>query len=610
MCGIAGYIDPNAPLGLLDRQLGCIMHRGPDGEGRYEAGALHLGMRRLSIIDLAGGWQPLYSREGQVVAFQNGEIYNFKALRNALEARGYSFVSHSDTEVLAHGYDAWGIEGLLDRVDGMFALAIADLDRRVLHLARDRFGEKPLYFAFKPGHFVYGSSLKSVAITPWIRGEVNAWAVHRYLASHFVSGRQTLLSDVSKVLPGERLEINFDAAHEPRLYRYYRPQLEPSREASVDEIRSLLEEAVESRLVSDVPVGLFLSGGIDSSLIAALAARRHSDVEAFCIGFDDPTADESSHAESVARHLGIKLNTFHFDSRRFSELLPVVCAALDEPIGDQALLPVHWLAHAAASKVKVVLSGEGADEIFGGYSYYASRARQLIGDFSAAYSAAHDVRSMAPGLLVESAGETQSGFPLLTYLHERESAVPHAGSEPDKFERDLVEWLTSAHDPVQRMGAADLASWLPDDLLIKADRMTMAASIEGRAPFLSRKIVERALSLPPHQKYLGQESKVLLRELARSLLPRDIIDRKKHGFVLPMADWVQDWFRLNGGFSAYVRQGIGLGLDPVALTEIHRAPGNHSRERLWFALIALIEWWTSFNRDVTAARSPLSSKLA
>jgi asparagine synthase (glutamine-hydrolysing) len=202
MCGIVGYIDPQSGSELLYRQLRSMLHRGPDGEGVFLAGTLHMGMRRLSIIDLEGGWQPLYSREKRIVAFQNGEIYNYQVLCRELRARGYVFATHSDTEVLAHGYDAWGIDGLLSRVDGMYAIAIADLDARVLHLARDRFGEKPLYFAHETGRFVYASSLKAVAAAPWLELAVDPWALERYVACHFVSGRRTLFQGVHKLLPG------------------------------------------------------------------------------------------------------------------------------------------------------------------------------------------------------------------------------------------------------------------------------------------------------------------------------------------------------------------------------------------------------------------------
>ncbi|MER2197525.1 asparagine synthase (glutamine-hydrolyzing) [Methylobacterium brachiatum] len=604
MCGIAGHIDQRASSDLLDRQLSTILHRGPDGEGRHEEGALHLGMRRLSIIDLQHGWQPLTSRKGRVLAFQNGEIYNYKKLRSELEILGYIFQTTSDTEVLAHGYDAWGIEGILNRIDGMYAIAIADLDNNLLHLARDRFGEKPLYYSYCPGKFAYGSSLKAVAIVPWVGSDINPWAIERYFACHYVNGRQTILKDAFKLLPGERLEIDINAFSPPRTSIYYKPSLQRPRPATLEEIENLLDNAVKSRLVADVPVGIFLSGGIDSSLIGAFAARHQPDIEAFCISFDDPNADESQYAQAVADHLGIKLNKFHFDGGRFQELIPIVCSMLDEPVGDQAMLPVYLLAKAASAKVKVVLSGEGADEIFSGYSYYNSSSEKSTheDEFSYAYKQAFDAAGRAVGSLVEVRGETQSGFPLLTY-HEERRKITGQRSSPDPFEFELMTWLSTAHSPLQRKGAADLATWLPDDLLIKADRMTMASSIEGRCPFLSPDVVERALALPEPQKYSNGESKVILRALARRLLPSEIVDRRKHGFVLPMTQWVHEWFIDHGGLKEYISSVKGLGLDVEALESLYSKTENYGRERLYFAIIVLVEWWKSFTADVEASKN-------
>lgn len=594
MCGVAGFIHPAFGEELLDQQLKAIFRRGPDGQGRFSQGPMHLGMRRLSIIDLEGGWQPLLGNSGLIVAFQNGEIYNYRELRAVLQARGFEFKTHSDTEVLAHGYHAWGIEGLLSRLDGMYAICIADLQSGMLHLARDRFGEKPLYYSYDDGRFAFASSLRSLVCAPWIKAKIDPAAVERYLATHFIPGSRTIFRDVHKLLPGERLEIPIDAKKAPALSRYYLAELSSPAPMTVGELEALLEDAVQSRLVADVPMGIFLSGGIDSSLITALAARSHPEIESFCMAFDDADADESAYAQAVADHVGVKLNTFNFTAANFMELLPKVCMALDEPIGDQALLPLYWLAHEASKKVKVVISGEGADEIFGGYSYYRDYAQDLSGKIDESYSAAHDDFGRSTGLLVEPLGQTQSGFPLLTYRHERDALVPMADGQPDAFERGLLRSLTKAHDPLQRKSYADTASWLPDDLLVKADRMTMDASIESRAPFLAPSLVERGLSLPQSQKFAGGVSKSLLRDLARKLLPATVVDRPKHGFVLPMRTWVDRWFKANGGFESYFANCGELAIDFKALTHLYNQPGRDDRERLWFALIVLTEWWKSY----------------
>src|ERR1044072_7294570 len=276
MCGISGLIatvEGRVPEGLLATLRDSMILRGPDGEGHYFDGPVAMAMRRLSIIDLEGGWQPLCSREGQFVAFQNGEIYNYRELRHQLEGRGCNFLSHSDTEVLAHGFAEFGIDGLLERIDGMYAIAILDRASRELHIARDRFGEKPLLYACSKGLFAYSSSLLALASLEWVSVELDGEAMDRYLALHYVPGDQTIFKSIKRVLPGERLVIPLDDPA-PRRNRYYTPELGNQKKIADDDLAELVEEAVESRLVADVPVGIFLSGGLDISVIAAIAASK------------------------------------------------------------------------------------------------------------------------------------------------------------------------------------------------------------------------------------------------------------------------------------------------------------------------------------------------
>ena len=388
MCGIAGLIsrEGTPPLAWLDIMLDSIAHRGPDGDGRFADGGIALGMRRLAVIDVAGGHQPLRSRNGRVIAFQNGEIYNFAALRAELAGSGYAFVTRSDTEVLAHGYDRWGIDGLLARIDGMFALAILDRDAQTLHLARDRFGEKPLFIAAAEGQFAFGSSLTMLGALPWVDDGIDALSLRRYLALHYCPGERTILRGVTRVLPGERLAISLHDLGINRR-RYFAPVLNGPLAPTDDELAAQLEYAVASRLVADVPVGVFLSGGLDSSLICAIAARHSPGILTFSMGFDSPDHDESSHAAAVAAASGARHHAFRFDSGTFARLLPQVADALDEPIGDQACLPLLMLCTEARKHATVVLSGEGADEMFAGYGYYndapgvgaANRALETMG---------------------------------------------------------------------------------------------------------------------------------------------------------------------------------------------------------------------------------------
>jgi asparagine synthase (glutamine-hydrolysing) len=380
MCGILGFVANDGRPASRSRLLAANerMHaRGPDGAGEFVEGDVALAMRRLAVIDVAGGNQPLFARDGEVVAFQNGEIYNHEALRRELEAKGFVFKTRSDTEVLAHGFVAWGMDGLLQRIDGMHAIALLDRTARTLWLARDRFGEKPLFVKRADGDggrhddpkIAFASSIKALGQLVGRTFEIDPIGLDAYLALHFVPGRRTIFRGVERVLPGERWKIELDSgrssgAASASSAADTRPSSRRERRRPAPRSRR-----GRSRLVSDIMVGVFLSGGLDGSLVAALAAARH---RLFSMGFaGDPDADETRFAELVARHVGSRHHAFRFDSTSFLPLFADVAAALDEPVGDPAQLPLLWLCREARQVATVVLSGEGADELFGGYDYYA-----------------------------------------------------------------------------------------------------------------------------------------------------------------------------------------------------------------------------------------------
>jgi asparagine synthase (glutamine-hydrolysing) len=600
MCGIVGVVDivagrvsPRVLAAMRD----VMMRRGPDGEGQYVDGAIGMAMRRLAIIDLEGGGQPFFARDGDVVAFQNGEIYNYRALRWDLEARGYRFVSESDTEVLAHGFAEWGAAGLLERLDGMYAIAILDRARRELHLARDRFGEKPLYYAHAEGRFAYASSLLALAALDWVSDDVDGESLDRYLALHYVPGEATILKGIRRVLPGERLVVPIDDPR-PTRHRYYMLRLGETRRVTDRELAGLLEDAVASRLVADVPVGIFLSGGLDSSVMAAIAARREPRIATFSVGFDAASHDESPYAETVARAIGSRHYQFRFDEDSFRALLPAVAAALDEPVGDQAQLPLYWLCREARRHVTVALSGEGADEIFAGYSYYRRHATaRSWRERLAARWRRPAAMPEGPGRLIDNpTPETPSGFPLLTDAAGRARLTGASRAEFAAWEASLMAWVDRAADGLQRATAADLATWLPDDLLVKFDRVSMAHSLEGRAPYLAPRVVEAGLSLPPAQRMNGATSKVALRRVASRWLPPEILTRPKQGFVLPMARWLAQWFEAQGSVREYFleRAVPGLNMAEVARLAQHDLSEGVRRERLLFALVLLVEWYRAF----------------
>ena len=612
MCGIAGVIDAEETRVdiVLRAMLDALVNRGPDGEGLYVDGGVALGMRRLSVIDLAHGWQPLTARGGRVLAFQNGEIYNFGELRAALAREGVRFATASDTEVLAQGYERWGIAELLAKVDGMFALAILDRDSRVLHLARDRFGEKPLFYASAPGRFAYGSDLRIVAALPWVPDELDARSLWRYLALHYVPGDATIYRGVSRVLPGERLEISLDAPL-PKRVRYYVPPLPASRNVPDDALAAVVERAVASRLVADVPVGVFLSGGLDSSIVAAIAAKHRPGVLTFSMGFRSAEHDESSYARQLASSIGSTHHEFMFDESSFTELLPTVAAALDEPLGDQATLPVYWLAREARQHATVVLSGEGADEVFAGYGYYRAflRKRGLAATMQRAFGASREVDT-GPSLIDRLRPETPSGFPLLTDIAGRSRLMAIEAPASDAWERGVLAWLSAAQNPLQRATATDLATWLPDDLLVKFDRMAMAVSLEGRAPFLAPELVETALSLATQQRMTADDGKIALRRIAVRWLQNSIPQRRKQGFVLPMREWVRQWIASHGGARHYFseRPVPLLDIEELARVTDEDLAAGVQRERLLFALIMLVEWHATQRSRVDELRARYTSR--
>ncbi|WP_161938123.1 asparagine synthase (glutamine-hydrolyzing) [Mastigocoleus testarum] len=617
MCGIVGIIDTNReeiPNSLIRVMQDVMLTRGPDGDGNFNEGSVAMGMRRLSIIDLEHGWQPLTSLNRQIVAFQNGEIYNYKILKTELEQYGFSFKTNSDTEVLAHGFAKWGMEKLLEKIDGMYAIAILDRRTRELHLARDRFGEKPLFYSCdRKGHFAYSSNMLSLAALPWVNNEIDPQSIDRYLAVHFVPGDRTIFKDIKRVLPGERLCISVDNP-QPKAYRYYQISIDKQRRISDDELVQHLEEAVKSRLIADVPVGVFLSGGLDSSTVAAIAAKHSPQIDTFSMGFHSAQHDESTYAKQLSQVIGSKHHHFMFDEKSFAQLLPQVAAALDEPIGDQAMLPVYWLCKEARQHVKVVLSGEGADEVFAGYSYYGAFLSQKDWNLKSWKSNLKDLISprdpMANSyqrLAHNPLPVTPSGFPLLSDAAEREKLLGGYGShfEMDSWEEELIAWLNKSENPLQRATSADMVTWLPDDLLVKYDRMAMAHSLEGRAPFLQPQLVEIGLQLPERERMSKGTSKIALRRVAKRWLPKEIMQRRKQGFVLPMEDWLRQWFDSHGGINEYFSavEFPGLDIDQIAQIVNTDFQQSISRGRLIFALILLIEWYRIFTEKLDSLRS-------
>ena len=610
MCGIVGLIDNvkgRVWPQLLQAMRDVMIARGPDGEGQYIDGAIGMAMRRLSIIDIEGGAQPFFSRDDEVITFQNGEIYNYRELKTLLEKGRHKFQSVSDTEVLAHGFTEWGADGLLQRIDGMYAIAILDRKARELHLARDRFGEKPLFYTQARGRFAYSSSLLALAGLDWVNDDIDVQSLDRYLALHYVPGDATIFKSIKRVLPGERLLVPIDNPV-PTHHRYYTLPLGKEKTVSDNDLAELIEAAVESRLVADVPVGIFLSGGLDSSILAAVAAKKHPGIATFSMGFQSASHDESPYAQLVANQIKSTHHHFSFDENSFRSLLPQVAAELDEPVGDQALLPLYWLCGEARKHVKVALSGEGADEVFGGYSYY--RNGNSLGwrnKLKHHFGRGDHETQWSQRLTNNALPVTPSGFPLLTDIATRERLTKNDNATRDDWEENLFGWLNESRDSLQRASATDISTWLVDDLLIKFDRMSMAHSLEGRAPYLAPGIVEAGVSLPPSQKMNGEISKAALRRVARQWLPEKILERPKQGFVLPMASWLAQWFADQPSIKDYF---LERSMPELYMPEITKLVQEDlkvgiQRERFLFAIVLLVEWYKTFERRRRELREKL-----
>lgn len=646
MCGILGVVTPaghGARADQLAHAAGAITHRGPDAHGvhtasvgRYDVGLAH---RRLSILDHEGGAQPMLSQDQRVSVVFNGQVYNHAALRDELTAAGYAFVSdHSDTETLVHGYAAFGA-GLPARLNGMFAFCALDAQKRRLLLARGPMGQKPLYvataafFGRAPADarpvLAFASELSALCALPGAQPEIDPAAVARFFAHDFVPAADAIYQGVHKLAPGTLLELDLERPIERPLRgacRYFplpfhSVDVPRGRAAQDTLIRDTLESAITDRLAADVPVGLFLSGGIDSSLVAALA-RRHTDkLHTFSIGFTEKSFDESSHARLVADHLGCTHHERTLDADKMRDVLPAIADHLSEPFADHSVVPTYLLSQFAREHVTVALGGDGGDELFLGYPTFvaeklrpgalslapgavrsfATRARKLarrlpvshdnfaldfkLQQFLGGLSETHPMRrhqafltgmtpaSLAPLLGTASALHAEDPFAAL----ERQSLTARADGA-----RDVFDLLTAGY----------ARNYLSEGVLQKVDRASMAVSLEARAPMMDKRFVALALSLPSGDKLRGLTTKAALKSAARGLIPDSIIDRPKKGFGMPVAAWFAG--PLRGELEALTHESV---LDDTLVNAAHvrslvdahvHKRANH-RKTLW--AVFMFQWW-------------------
>lgn len=565
MCGIHGFIGPGNENDLA-RMGHAVMHRGPDGAGEkiLPDDAVYLGHQRLAVVDLAGGAQPMSDDQGEIWVTYNGEIYNHMELRRELCGRGHVFhTDHSDTEVLIHGWKEWG-EDLPRHLNGMFAFALWDARTRSLFLARDRFGEKPLYWARQNGLFLFASELSALRAHRSFQASLDPLSIKKYFAYGFIPSPRAAYIDTHKLAPGSwlRFEPAQGALRQGTYWRYrvLPDSNSPSLDEAAEEVRRLLVQSVRRRLMSDVPLGLFLSGGIDSSAVAAAIHMlgRTSDVEAFAIGFTEESFDESRHARHVANHLGVRLAIETLDMKQAERMIPSVLGKLDEPLADASLVPTSLLSQFVRRSATVALSGDGGDELFAGYDPFLALKPAAI------YSALvprplHKLFRCLADLLPMSPNNMSLDFKLRRTLQGLEygpelwnpawlaplevSDIADLFHDPvhpeDLYSEALNLWQTSeSSSKVDRTLEFYGNYYLPDGVLTKVDRASMAHGLEARAIFLDNDLVDFVRRLPTSYKVSGNRRKIVLKKALQGLLPVDILDRPKKGFGIPLHKWL------------------------------------------------------------------------
>lgn len=566
MCGITGFAAlshaarPVPDAAVLKRMCDAIVHRGPDDEGQRHDGRVGLGMRRLSIIDLAGGHQPIANEDETVFTVFNGEIYNFRELRHELQSRGHTFRTNTDTEVIVHGYEEWGAD-FVQHLNGMFAIAVYDVTKGILLLTRDHVGIKPLYYAITKDHLAWGSEIKSLLASGLVERELDLDALGQFIAWEYCPGEMTLFRAVRKLLPAHTLQLDLNTG-KVVVSRYWRPPIahengSRSDEAWLDEVDAALQNAVRRQMVSDVPLGAFLSGGVDSSLIT----HAMGNATTFSIGFDDSSYNELEHSERVANHLGVEHVT-EVIQENVLDLFGKLMHFMDDPIADSSIFPTFLVSRLARQQVTVSLSGDGGDELFGGYETY------LASEFARKYDALP--RTLRKGLIEPSAGllrptaakkgiinkglrflegvqhaskldHTRWRLFLSAELKARLFTPDAVGAMHTRLSSHVVELFEEARarSPLASSLYVDTLSYLPDDILAKVDRMSMAVSLETRVPFLDKEVVELAFQVPDSLKIRDGKSKWILKKVAERYLPEEIVNRPKEGFSVPLKHWIK-----------------------------------------------------------------------
>lgn len=619
MCGIAGILhldgDVSADSSSIKRMADAMVHRGPDDEGFFVSGPIHLAHRRLSIIDLSSGQQPMFNEDKSIVIVFNGEIYNHHHLRSVLEAKGHTFRTHSDTECILHAYEEFG-DKFEPHLTGMFAFALWDMRRHRLVLSRDRLGIKPLYYTVHRGQLIFASEIKAILTMKGIERRVDLGALDAYLSLRYVPGPKTMFKDIYKLQPGHTMVVQDGTITTYPYWELIFEETHRDERQAAEQLEALLSEVCQDHLMSEVPYGVFLSGGVDSSAVVAVLQKTLSDkLQTFTVGYEHADSlNEFDYAETVSRHIGTVHHKLTLQAQDFADWIPKLVWHLDEPVGDAACIPLYFLAKYAKKQATVLQSGEGADEIFAGYSIY--RKMEFMNDLQKGVFTSlltRLSRAVAPlagdgklarylrlfGKPLEERYRGVSGH-FMEGLREKliKPGIFRACNE-NFAEKTFSQYYgrVSTEPDLNRMLFVDTKTWLPDDLLIKADKMTMAASVELRVPFLDHRLVEFAARLPVSFKLRNGETKYLLKKVMEPYLPREVIYRTKAGFPVPVSDWFKHG--LNG-------LATGMLLDPKShvsgfvdvsclrtMLERHKAGVHDYSNELW-GLLVLEYWFQAF----------------
>lgn len=569
MCGICGKLEfsleATVSEALIRSMADAIAHRGPDDEGFHISGQIGLGFRRLSIIDLGGGHQPLSNEDGSVWVIFNGEIYNYRDLRNDLLKKGHIFKTNTDTEVLVHLYEEHG-EDLVQQLRGMFAFAIWDERKKSLFLARDRVGIKPLYYHLAPHSFVFGSEIKAILADPEVQPEINTDIIDRFFTFYYVPGEETLLKGIRKLAPGHSMVVQQGQVKIRQYWDLQFPDVAVSGnlKATEDELRSLLEETVRLHMISDVPVGFLLSGGVDSTAMLRLASgTTDQSISSYTVGFSERgVTDERPYARLAADACGSAHHEITITSKEFADFLPQYMRHMEEPFCEPPAVALYYISKFARQFVTVLISGEGGDEAFAGYQNYRNivwleRLKKLPSPIRGLLFGAVSGIGRMTGSSRFSYYSTLASTPFEKYYYGRTAGPTMLfngdGSAPYSTEfAEHVNKQTSlipisnylqrsvGKDVLSRMLYVDTKSWLPSDLLMKADKITMANSLELRVPLLDHKVLEFAAALPSNFKVRGFTTKYIMKKALGGLVPKEILNRKKTGFPVPYEYWLRN----------------------------------------------------------------------